>query len=145
MTEKLDIEARLHTVQHILLQLLRNKHGVEKVKIRLKPGKMSLDVQSETDLTQIPRESYEKDVQEVINRATEVKKYFVKRDRVEGGIDMSEVPEGIDDIRIVEIVGFNKQACITSHVDNTKQIGKFRIITMSKSSDNIYRFNFTVD
>ncbi len=140
-----DIQVKLHTVQHIFLQLLKNEYGVKKVKIRFKPRKICMDVQSNIDLTERSKESYEQDVQKIIDRATELKKYFVKRDEVEEGIDMSEVPKEQENIRIVEIVGFNKQACIGNHVENTKEIGKFRIITISKLNDDVYRFNFTVD
>ncbi len=145
MPEEPDIKTKLHTAQHIFLQLLKDKYEAEKVKIRFKPRKVCMDVRSEIGLTETLKESYEKDVQEIINRGAEVKKYFVKLNEVEEGVDMSEVPEGQEDIRIIEIVEFNKQTCIGNHVDNTKQIGKFRIITMSRLNGNVYKFNFTVD
>jgi Ser-tRNA(Ala) deacylase AlaX len=74
----------------------------------------------------------------------EVIYYNLERSKAKEIVDLSLVPESIKEIKIYEIVGFNKLACAGPHVKNTKEIGKFEILNIKKKKRNIFSIRFTV-
>ena len=57
---------------------------------------------------------------------------------------MKSIPDSVQEVRIVEIVGFDKRPCRDPHVQNTKEIGEFIITKPKRVGKDRYRFKFTV-
>ena len=57
---------------------------------------------------------------------------FVTRNNVPAGVDLGKLPaDASDTLRIVRVGDYDVCACIGTHVENTSEIGNFRIISHS--------------
>ena len=64
--------------------------------------------------------------------------------RVKEEFDITKIPESVNEIRIVEIVDFDRRPCRDPHVDNTSEIGYFEVLKIEKAGKNRYRFSFKI-
>ncbi len=136
-------EGRLQTGEHILAKVIEDKFpGARVIIVSFEEEKGRLDVSSEKDLREVSLEELEKETNEIIDKGLEVKKTIFKREEVEREFDLSKIPENVKEIRIVDIVGFDKRPCRDPHVDNTKEIGYFKIIKVERKGKDRYRFEF---
>lgn len=72
----------------------------------------------------------ENQVNETILRNLPVAVEFVNRSQIPEGIDLSKLPENASEtLRIVKVGDYDVCACIGTHVTNTSEIGKFKIIS----------------
>jgi len=74
----------------------------------------------------------------------EVKKILLPRKEAEKKTDLRKVPESVKEIRLIYIGDFDIRPCRDPHVDNTSEIGKFKILKVKKAGKNRYRFLFRV-
>lgn len=71
-------------------------------------------------------------VNEEISKNHEVTIEFMSRELAASIVDLSKLPEDASDtLRIVRIGDYDACACIGAHVNNTSEIGTFRIISHS--------------
>ena len=55
---------------------------------------------------------------------------FVTRENVPAGVDLGKLPANASDtLRIVRVGDYDICACIGTHVENTSEIGRFKIIS----------------
>ena len=70
---------------------------------------------------------------------------FVSRDNVPQGVDLGKLPvDASDTLRIVRVGDYDTCACIGSHVENTSEIGTFRIISHT-FENGILRLRFKLE
>ncbi len=139
-------QGRLQTGEHILAKIIEDKYPNVKVIIaEFKEDNGRLEVSSEKDLREINLEELEKETNEIIKKELEVKKTVYERKEIENEFDLSKIPESVKEIRIVEIIGFDKRPCKDPHVDNTKEIGYFKITNLKRKGENRYKFSFGVE
>ncbi|MEM5793436.1 MAG: hypothetical protein QXY45_03745, partial [Candidatus Aenigmatarchaeota archaeon] len=89
--------------------------------------------------------SLERKVNEIISRKLPVKKYFLRREEAGKIVDLRKVPNNVENIRIVEIEDFDRRPCKDEHVENTYEIGSFRLKSVSRVGKDRYRFLFFID
>jgi len=135
--------SRLNTAEHIFFRILLDEYQAKPKGLNNNGDSISLRVASPLELDKIGIKEYESKVQNIINKNIEVKKYELARKEIKD-VDISLVPEHITKLRIVDIVGFDKQACRDPHVNNTSEIGKFQILKVKNKGGNTYNFNITV-
>ena len=120
-----------HTAEHILNQTMVRMFGCERSKnahIERKKSKVDYFLSSEPTPEQI--KEIEDKVNEVVRRNLDVTEEFVSKDNVPEGVDLSKLPEDASDtLRIVRIGDYDTCACIGAHVDNTSEIGEFKMLT----------------
>ena len=89
----------------------------------------------------------EERVNEVIDRHLPVTVEFIHRDEVPEGIDLSKLPaDASETLRIVRIGDYDTCACIGTHVENTKEIGHFKITSYDYNEGKLrIRFKLTMD
>ena len=81
-------------------------------------------------------------INEIIAKALPTKLSVLPKDQAEkelGRFNYMEIgfKPDVKDIRIVDIEGFDKQACGGTHIANTKEIGKINIVKLeNKGKDN---------
>lgn len=138
------IKARLETAQRILYRVLKDDYGAKSAAMQIHEDRIRFDVKCQKDLAKIPKEEFEKKVNKVIAKNLPVAKTIYRRDRVPEGTDLGKVPESIYKIRIVAIGDFDVQPCINPHVDNTSEIGEYKIIEIKRKGKNTYSFVGTV-
>ncbi len=139
---------RHHTATHILLGALRRvlgehvwQAGAEKTE-----EKARLDVTHYRMPTQRELEEIERLANTVVDQAMPVKVHYLPKNDAEriygftlyqGGVPLLPV------IRVVEIPGWDAEACFGTHVRNTSGVGAIKIINVEKIADGVIRFEFT--
>ena len=96
---------------------------------------------SDKELLQI-----EKEANKIIQENLKVTKEFLPRSKAEKKYGMNIYQGGAvpgKNIRIVSIKGIDIQACGGTHLDNTKEVGKIKILKSTKIQDGVVRIIFT--
>ena len=122
-----------HTAEHILNATMVKMFGCPRSRnahIERKKSKCDYMLDSEPDAEQVAM--VEAKVNEVIAQNLEVTVEFMTRDQAVSIVDLSKLPEDASEIlRIVRIGDYDACACIGAHVQNTNEIGTFKIISHS--------------
>ena len=134
------MKTRLESAQHILHHILIYDYTAEQTGMQFYENKIRLDIRCNTDLTKISKQEFENRVNGVINRNLPVKITVYKRKDVPKKIDISMIPTKVKDVRVVAIGDFDIQPCGHVHVENTSEIGEYRILEIKKKGKDIYRF-----
>ena len=139
-------EGRLQTAEHILARTLEKKFQTAKFVIsKFAENAGQMEISADKDLRKIDRETLEKEVNAMIRKNLRVNKYLLDRKNAEKDFDLTRLPSSVRDVRIVEIEDFDKTPCKDPHVENTREIGFFEIVEVSKSGKDRYRFVFKVE
>ncbi|MGL5681871.1 MAG: hypothetical protein ACRDDZ_02310 [Marinifilaceae bacterium] len=133
----------MHTAEHILNQTMVKMFGCERSKnahIERKKSKCDYILEVEPTAEQI-REIEEK-VNEVIEQHVDVQCKLVPRNEVPACVDMSKLPDDASEtLRLVYIGDYDICACIGAHVENTREIGTFKIISADYNAP-VWRVRF---
>ena len=136
----------MHTTEHILNQTMVRMFGCERSRnahIERKKSKCDytlLCAPSDEEIAAI-----EQQVNDVIGQCLPVTIEFVSRDNVPTGVDLSKLPaDASDTLRIVRVGNYDICACIGTHVENTAEIGRFKIISHSFESGTL-RLRFKLE
>ena len=123
----------MHTCEHILNQTMIRMFGCERSRnAHIERKKSKCDYQLSIQLTQEQIEEIELRVNEVISRHLPVTSEYVTRDCVPEGVDLSKLPKDASEtLRIVRVGDYDTCACIGTHVENTAEIGTFKISSHS--------------
>ena len=134
-----------HTAEHILNATMVKMFGCPRSRnahVEKKKSKCDYILDSEPsaeDVTQI-----ENSVNEVIAQELDVTVEFMSREQAAEVADLSKLPEDASDtLRIVRIGDYDACACIGAHVQNTREIGTFRIISHSYA-EGVWRLRWKV-
>ena len=138
---------RMHTAAHLLSALIHNETGALITGGNLDLDKSRIDFNLET----FDREK----LIELVNRANElikqdaeVKSYIMKREealKIPDIIKLAEAaPPDVDELRIVEIVGIDKQADGGNHVKSLEEVGKIEIIKLENKGKNNRRLYYNL-
>lgn len=121
----------MHTAEHLLNQTMIRLFGCERSKnAHIEKKKSKCDYLLPTEPAPERIAQIEKQVNETIARNLPVTVEFVRRSQIPVGIDLSKLPENASEtLRIVKIGDYDTCACIGTHVANTSEIGKFKIIS----------------
>jgi len=136
-------EGRLQTAEHIFAKILEEGFGVRVVIADFKEESGRLEVNCAEDLRNIDLKEFERDVNEVIEKDLVVIKKVISRGEAVD-FDLSRILSDVDNIRIVEIIGFDARPCRDPHVDNTSEIGQFKILNCERKGRDRYKFEFIV-
>jgi alanyl-tRNA synthetase len=137
-----------HTATHIVNAAARfvlgdhiNQAGAKKTTTH-----SNLDI---THYEQISREdllNIEKKANEIVEKAIDMNHSFIPRSEAEQKYGMTIYQGGAvpgKNIRIVEIPGVDVEACGGTHLNNTSETGKIKILKSQKISDGTVRLTFT--
>ena len=136
----------MHSAEHILNQTMVRMFGCERSKnthIERKKSKCDYLLAEEPTAEQIAE--IERQVNEVIERHLPVTVEFVDRGHVPEGVDLSKLPaDASETLRIVRVGDYDTCACIGAHVENTAEIGRFKI-TSSDYEGGRLRIRFKLE
>lgn len=143
---KKDYNRPMHTAEHILNQTMVRMFGCERSKnshIERKKSKCDYFIKQSPDQNII--NEIEAIVNEQISRNLDVKIDFVDKNQVPSSIDLSKLPDHVSDtLRIVYVGDYDACACIGEHVNNTSEIGQFKIISYDYQ-ENRLRIRFKLE
>ena len=133
----------MHTCEHIVNRTMINLFGCGRaVSAHIEKKKSKLDYAlpqplSDEDITKI-----EETVNSVIAQHLDVTVEYITQKEAVGRFDMKRLPENASDtVRIVKVGDYDECLCIGLHVNNTSEIGTFKIISHDYN-DSILRIRF---
>jgi misacylated tRNA(Ala) deacylase len=136
---------RLQTAEHILSRTLENRLSDAKFIIaKFEDNYGRMEIATKEDLRRLNKTALQEDINSVIKKNLRVTKYILKRKDAEKQFDLTRLPSSIEEVRIVEIEGFDKTPCKDPHVENTSEIGYFTILKVERVGKDRYRFVFEV-
>ena len=134
-----------HSCEHLLNATMVKMFGCPRSKnahIERKKSKCDYLLETEPDAAQVAE--IESRVNEAIAREMDVTVEFMSREEAAFIVDLSKLPEDASQtLRIVRIGDYDACACIGAHVNNTREIGEFRIISHSYA-DGVWRLRWKV-
>ena len=136
----------MHTAEHILNQTMIRLFGCERSKnAHIERKKSKCDYWLATEPTPQQIAQIEDQVNETILQELPVTVEFVDRSQIPESIDLNKLPENASEtLRIVRIGDYDVCACIGTHVANTSEIGKFKIISTDFEKDRL-RIRFKLE
>ena len=121
----------MHTAEHILNQTMVRMFGCQRSRnahIERKKSKCDYRLPQQPTPEQVAE--LERRVNEVIAQNLPVTYEFVPRDEVPSEVDLGKLPDDASStLRLVRIGDYDLCACVGTHVQNTSEIGTFRIIS----------------
>lgn len=133
----------MHTTEHILNQTMIRMFGCERSKnahIERKKSKADYILKEAPTAGQLAE--IEERVNEVIRRELPVTDKIVKRSEVPACVDLSKLPEEAGEtLRLVYVGDYDICACIGAHVENTREIGTFKILN-TDFNEGVLRLRF---
>lgn len=123
----------MHTAEHILNQTMIRMFGCPRAhNTHIERKKSKCDYFIEQYPTAEQMQDIEDKVNEVISKNLQVTEDFVHIKDAKDLVDLSKLPDDVSDmLRIIRVGDFDVCACIGSHVENTSEIGVFKITTHS--------------
>jgi len=150
---RVDLDSRIqltqhHTATHILNGAARKVLGnhIWQAGAAKTLEKARLDITHYENLSKEQLIQIEDYANKIVRENLPVSKSFMKRNIAESKYGFRIYQGGAvpgKDLRIVEIVGFDVEACGGTHLDITGDVGQIKILKSSKLQDGIVRIEFT--
>lgn len=123
---------RTHTAMHILCGVIFRDYGASVTGGNMQPLKGRMDFEFETMRKELVEE-IEHAVNKEVNNALPVTTRILPREEAFQIPDLIRtkinlLPAGITEVRIVEIVGLDLQADGGTHVNNTSEVGRIKVV-----------------
>ena len=121
----------MHTAEHILNQTMARMFGCPRshnTHIERKKSKCDYNIELAPTAEQV--QEIEDKVNEVIRMNLQVVEDFAHIEDAKDLVDLSKLPDDVSEmLRIIRVGDYDVCACIGSHVENTSEIGLFKITT----------------
>ncbi|MGH2541930.1 MAG: alanyl-tRNA editing protein [Ardenticatenaceae bacterium] len=122
---------RTHTALHILCGVVWRDYGASVTGGQMEPGSGRMDFEFERMQKELVEEIEQK-INEEVQAAREVRVQILPREEAFRIPDLIRtkinlLPEGITEVRTVELVGLDLQADGGTHVSNTAEVGRLRV------------------
>lgn len=136
----------MHTCEHIVNGTMVRMFGCTRaVSAHIERKKSKLDFLLPEAPSEAQIAELEERVNSVIGEALPVTMQYISQDEARERFDMKRLPEDASQtVRVVKIGGYDECLCIGSHVANTSEIGRFRIIS-HEYSDGRLRIRFKLE
>ncbi len=123
---------RTHTALHILCGVVFRDYGAQVTGGNMEPGSARMDFEFERMQQELVREIEER-VNKEVAAARPVSSRILPRDEAFQIPDLIRtkinlLPQGITEVRVVEIQGLDLQADGGTHVGNTREVGTIRVV-----------------
>jgi len=139
---------RNHTAAHILSGVIHKLHGAMITGNQLGTDKTRIDF-SLVDFSKEQMENFIAEANAVVDAGHEVKAYYLTKEEAANVEEISKLAKGlppdITNIRVVDIVGFDKQPDGGTHVKNTKEVGHLVLLKCENKGASNRRAYFKVE
>ncbi len=134
-----------HTCEHVVNRTMVNLFGCGRaVSAHIERKKSKLDFALPVCPTDEQIALIETTVNEVLRRNLPVTMEYISQDEAMGRFDMKRLPEGASNtVRVVHVGDYDECLCIGAHVENTSEIGTFKIISHDYK-EGIFRMRFKI-
>lgn len=136
---------RMHSAEHILNQVMVRKFSCGRCfSAHVNKKKSKCDYHFDRALSDDEAQEVEAAVNAVIFANLGVTEEVVSLVEANRNFNLARLPGGVETIRIVTIGDYDSCPCIGEHVDNTREIGKFHLISQDWS-DGVLRIRYKLD
>ena len=120
----------MHTAEHILNQTMVRLFGCPRSRnAHIERKKSKCDYQLSEAPTAEQMAAVEQQVNDVIDKHLPITIEFMPREEAAHIVDLSKLPaDASETLRIVRIGDYDACACIGAHVENTSEIGHFKLL-----------------
>ena len=121
----------MHTAEHIINQTMIRLFGCGRsISAHIERKKSKLDYRLAACPTEEEIKKLEEAVNEVIARQLPITTEFITQEEAQGRFDLERLPDGASEtVRVVKVGDYDECLCIGVHVENTSEIGTFKIIS----------------
>ena len=121
----------MHTTEHIINHNMGRLFGCGRsISAHIERKKSKLDYRLAACPTEEEIKKLEEAVNEVIARQLPVTTEFITQEEAQGRFDLERLPDGASEtVRVVKVGDYDECLCIGVHVENTSEIGTFKIIS----------------
>jgi misacylated tRNA(Ala) deacylase len=139
---------RTHTAMHVLCGVIWNEWKVPVTGGNMEP----LSARMDFELPEVP-EGFLQRVEQLVNEAVtadyQIEVSFLPRDTAVEDQDLirtkvSLIPANVKEIRVVDIVGLDKQADGGTHVASTTEVGSVRVVKMENKGKGFRRLRVEI-
>jgi len=139
---------RTHTAMHVLCGVIWNEWKVPVTGGNMEP----LTARMDFELPDVPEgfvDKVEKLVNDAIAQNHPIEVSFLPRDTAVVDEDLirtkvSLIPDSVPEIRVVDIVGLDKQADGGTHVASTQEVGVVRVVKMENKGKGFRRIRVSI-
>ena len=131
---------RYHTVLHVLNTITLRDYGGWITGVQINPDYSRIDFKLENFSMALTTELEEK-VNQILSENHPLKSYTISEEEFNHRPDLlrtleAKPPISQGRVRVVEIDGFDAQACGGTHMHNTSEVGKFSILRTDNKGKN---------
>jgi len=130
---KKEIDPKMHSAEHILNQTMVRMFCCGRCfRAHIEKKKSKCDYHFDRPLTEQEMRQIEKGVNNVIHADMIITQEFITKEESQKYYNIERLPQNVgDDIRIVKIGDYDACPCSGTHVNSTKEIGEFQIVSVS--------------
>ena len=128
-----------HSGQHVLSQAVLSVLGADTVSSHLGEETSTIEI-AKTDLTKEELATAEELANKIVFENRKIKTYFVPADQL-ASVPLRKIPSQKEQLRIVEVEGFDDSACGGTHCRRTGEIGLIKVHRGERIRNNV-RFHF---
>jgi len=143
---KKDYYKPMHTAEHILNQTMGRMFACQRSKnAHIERKKSKCDYLLAEEPTAETLAEVERKVNEVIDQHLPVTIEFLTYEEAKNIADLSKLPENVSQtLRIIRVGDYDACACIGEHVENTSEIGHFKLLNCDYNDGRLrLRFKLT--
>ena len=140
---------RIHTAQHILNGVIWNDYGAHVTGASMTPGEGRLDFELPSMSQEFARR-VESSVNEQVERDLPVQVLFLPRSQADHDpsllrLKANLIPRSVDPLRVIDIVGLDRQADGGTHVARTGEVGCVRVLEAKSKGKSNKRIRIAVE
>lgn len=135
----------MHTCEHVVNRTMVNLFGCGRaVSAHIERKKSKLDFALQACPTDEQMAELEAKVNEVLHQDLPVSMEYITQEEAMGRFDLKRLPEGASEtLRVVHVGDYDECLCIGTHVENTSEIGTFKIASYDYK-EGILRMRFKI-
>ncbi|MBR2457533.1 MAG: hypothetical protein IKB31_10360 [Bacteroidaceae bacterium] len=135
----------MHTCEHVVNRTMVNLFGCGRaVSAHIERKKSKLDFALQACPTDEQMAELEAKVNEVLRQDLSVSMEYITQEEAMGRFDLKRLPEGASEtLRVVHVGDYDECLCIGTHVENTSEIGTFKIASYDYK-EGILRMRFKI-
>lgn len=140
---------RIHSAQHVLNGVIWNEYAAHVTGASMTPGEGRLDFELQSMSREFAR-TIENAVNEQIRKDLEVRVLFLPRAEADTDPSLMRlkanlIPRSVDPLRVIDIVGLDRQADGGTHVASTAEIGRVRVLEAKSKGKANKRIRIAVE
>ena len=133
---------RMHSAEHILNQAMVRKFDCGRCfSAHVNKKKSKCDYHFDRALTDNEVKEVEAAVNKAISENLDLTEEMVSLEEADRNFNLIRLPDGVETVRIVHIGDYDSCPCIGEHVENTAEIGEYRMVSQN-FNDGVLRIRY---